>query len=86
MGPRGQGHIAANSRPSTACAMTPPSLLEKEPQRSEGKNQLKSSPCLSQAPHCQIISICPKKWLQSQPSPFLLWQGKPVPVPLGGSL
>lgn len=66
LGPRGQGHIAANSHPSTACAMAPPSLLKK----SEGKNQLKSSPCLSQAPHGQRISICPEKRLQSQPLPL----------------
>lgn len=67
LGPRGQGHIAANSHPSAAHATTPPSLLQNKPQRSEGENQLKSSSCLSQAPLCQRISIFPKKGLQSQP-------------------
>lgn len=69
LGPLGQGHTSAGSHPSAACATAPPSLLENEPERPEGENQLKSSPCLSQAPHCQRISISPKKGLQSQPSP-----------------
>lgn len=70
LGPLGQGHTSASSHPSAACATAPPLLLENEPERPEGENQLKSSPCLSQAPHCQRISISPKKGLQSQPSPL----------------
>lgn len=69
-GSLGQGHTSAGSHPSAACATAPPSLLENEPERPESENQLKSSPCLSQAPYCQRISISPKKGLQSQPSPL----------------
>lgn len=47
VGQLGQGCTAAASCPLSARAMAPPPLLESKPERSEGKNQLKGSPCLS---------------------------------------
>lgn len=68
LGQVGEGCMAAGSYLLSAWATASPPLLENKPEMSEAKNELKGDFCLSRAPYCQGINICPKQSLQDQPS------------------